>query len=165
MDPVTPHSAYFNLVIHRGVVFKMPHYALRSPLPHYLVVVNRDTEHDTTIALTVVTSKVEKSIERAKASGCPPSTIVEFGPQDYRELTLPSCIDCNDVKVLPSSELERVIRENPSCSCWDFPASLLERVTEGILDSPRVPETIKSLVRPRPPTPAPVNSPPAAPPH
>ena len=126
----------------------MRHSTLTSPLPHFHVMVNLNPLKDEVIALAVVTSNISGRRARAAAFGQPPETIVDFGPADYPVLDHPSCIDCNDVKRMRASDLDRAVNARPSISRPDLPASVLDRVVVGILASSRVAEDIKALVRP-----------------
>ncbi len=146
MVPV--RSPLLRLTLRQGSVYKMPHRALTSPLPHFLVVVNRSPVSDEVLLLTVVTSNIDLRREFAVVNGDAPETIVVFGPDDYAELDHVSCIDCNDVKVMRAEEFEQAVRTNPSAPCLDLPSSVLDRVVAGILASGRVRKDHKALVRP-----------------
>lgn len=148
MVPV--RSARLRLTLRQGTVYLMSHRGLTSPLPHYLVVLNQNPLSGELLVLSVVTSNVAFRRERASVRGQPPETIVEFGPSDYPVLAHPSCIDCNDVKIMSASEFERCALSRSSNPKADLPSPILARVVAGILASSSVSEAVKALVRPSP---------------
>src|SRR4051794_14673110 len=82
------------LTLRTGSVFYCTDRALTSPEPHYFIVVNSNPLDQHVLVLTVVTSQVEK-VKRWRRDL--PGTVVEIGPSDYPELSVPSIVDCNSV--------------------------------------------------------------------
>lgn len=128
----------------------MPHRGLTSPLPHFLVVVNRVPLRDRLIVLSVVTSNVALRRKIAAAGNELPETVVEIGPADYSPLSHLSCIDCNQLQTMSATDFERTVLSGSAVSELDLPAPVLARVVAGILASSRVSAEIKALVRPNP---------------
>lgn len=136
--------------IRQGAVFMMQHRDVRSPLSHFLVVVNRDPLSDEVLLFSVITSNVDKRKQLAESRNQPPQTIVDFGPSDYSPLSHQSCIDCNDLKTLSAEEFEQILLMRSAAQRDDLPPAVLSRVIAGILASPLVKGRYKALVSPHP---------------
>ena len=96
--------------LREGSIYYFTHRPLTSPEPHYFLVVNSDPITQRVLLLSVVTSKVEKVKIRRKSC---PETLVELGPADLPGiLTLPSIVDCNDLKEIPLGEFNTRFKQN-----------------------------------------------------
>lgn len=132
--------------IKQGDVFYGPNRQLTSPLPHYLIVLNRSPNDDECVVLEVITSQVEKVRKRVRLQGHPASTIVYIQPSEYPPLTKPSVVNCNDV--LHKVSLELFLEDIKGCSRKPgLPQELFDRIIAGILESPAVSDEVKSMLK------------------
>lgn len=108
----------------------MAHRNLRSPMPHYLIVLNADAGSDVVIVLSVISSQIEKSRARAELRKYTPGTLVECSPEDYWPLRKDSIIDCNACMAVPAHLFRRDIVSGTRCA--NIPSDLLRRILEGV---------------------------------
>ena len=114
----------------QGAVFYMAHRNLRSPMPHYLIVLNADAGSDTVIVLSVISSQIEKSRMRAALRRYAPGTLVECSPTDYWPLRKNSIIDCNTCMPVPAHLFRQDVVSGTRCA--NIPPDLLRRILEGV---------------------------------
>ena len=143
---MTPEQI-LRLTLRQGTVYYMQQRSVTSAKPHYCIVMNASPLTDELIVLSIVTSNVEMRKDRARLTGERPETIVEMGPADYPELSLPSCVDCNDVKRGDASQFRSDVSRAAAVPCRDLPPGVLERIVAGILLSTQVDDRVKDLVR------------------
>ena len=131
--------------LRQGSVWKMPLLSITEP--HFLIVLNKNPLSGKLILLSLITSKVQKRLEIILKTGKPLSTIVQFGPEEYDELDRPSCVDCNTLKSVDASFFDHAVDLPNAHPCNDLPAPLLKRIIDGILESPGVSPSLKTLIR------------------
>lgn len=139
MDPA------LRLTLRQGTVYFMVHRSVNE-IPHYFIVCNSAPLQAQVIVLSVVTSQVDKRKNFALRQGESPETIVDLSPDDFPELTKPSCVDCNTVKVCEFSQFVEDIKCNVIRNCADVPPAIMERIKRGISMSKRVDGFVKALV-------------------
>src|SRR4051794_36998480 len=83
------------LTLRPGTVYYFIHRGLNSPEPYYFVVVNSKPMEDQMLVLAVASSKIAAVKQRRRTM--PLGTLVEIGPAEYREFSMPSIVDCNRV--------------------------------------------------------------------
>ena len=132
------------LVLRRGSVFYFQHRHLKSPEPHYLIVLNTVPLTDRCLVLAVPSSQVDKVRQRRQDQ--PAVTLVEVSPADYPDFTKPSIIDCNSLLELDRQTLGRQLDAEPRAQRRDLPAPVLEAVIAGVLASRLVTGEQKRLV-------------------
>lgn len=128
-----------------GTVYYFQHRDLTSPEPHYFVVVNSNPLDDQVLLLAVASSKIN-SVRQRRAK-MPPETLVEIGPADYSEFTLPSIVDCNVVFRRSHAELVAEWQAGRMKPKNDMPPAFLARIQAGIKRSPQVEDETKALIR------------------
>ena len=115
------------------------------PKPHFFVIINRHPEMDNVTYFVSCTSKID--IQKKRCKGHPPETLIEIDQTDYKELTVKSAINCNDVKGRTQDDLvERVNRHKISFSKSPIPDSILKRILAGVKASIVVEEKVKKLL-------------------
>jgi hypothetical protein len=132
------------LTLRGGSVYYFADRALTSPEPHYFVVINTRPLDQHLLALLVITSQVEK-VKRWRREL--PATYVEIGPSDYRELSVPSIVDCNTVFRRSVRELVEKIESRQVAYRSDMPRVVLEQLRAAVCASPLVEDEVKALVR------------------
>ena len=130
-----------------GSVYYFQHYALKSPEPHYFIVVNATPLHDSALLLVVSSSKIEKV--KARRYNLPLETLVLVTHQEYPEFPgQESVIDCNTIIECPHSVLLEKRWENKLGKLNDLPRPILEKVINGIHISPMHKPAVKILIPP-----------------
>lgn len=127
----------------RGAVFYMPSRELKSPLPHYLVVLNANAETDKYIVLSVITSQLEECRRRTEKRKYAEGTLVECSPADYPVLSKSSMIDCNACIGCPTFLFRQDLKT--ATRCMNVPQELLERILDGVRLSKTKPKIKKLL--------------------
>lgn len=132
------------LTLRGGSVYYFADRVLLSPEPHYFIVINTRPLEQHLLALLVITSQVEKVKRRRRGL---PDTCVEIDPADYRELSVASIVDCNNVFRRSVRELLEKIEARQVVYKSDMSKSVLEKLRAAVLASPLVEDEIKNLLR------------------
>lgn len=133
------------LSLRTGTVYYFEHRELSSGESHYFIVLNSDPMNQKVLLMSVITSKVENQERRIKRAGHPEETLVKFSSEDYGELRVESCVNCNKIFSKPLAELVVQwphIKKTP----LDLPAGLIEQIIAGVEMSPEVSEEEKALI-------------------
>ena len=126
-----------------GSVYCFQARELKSPEPHFFVVVNREPVSTKVLLLTIVSSKVEKVRFRNRERL---HTVVEISPKEYDEFKMFSAVDCNVVLEKPLAELAGLVKRKEVRYHKDLPPEIFVKVKNAILSSPLVPDELKSLL-------------------
>ncbi|MEN8254743.1 MAG: hypothetical protein ABFR33_04655 [Verrucomicrobiota bacterium] len=146
MPPDLPFP--LNLTLRSGTVYYFEHRGLHSTEPHYFIVINANPQSDKLLIMTVGSSRVDNV--RKRRHGLPDETLVIVDPSEYADFSKPTVIDCNQVFELSREELVQKFKTKQLRSHNDFPASVLEKIWQGVRISPRVDEVHKQLIPPAP---------------
>ena len=130
----------------RGTVYFTQHREVTSPAPHYLIVLNTDTDNAPYIAFGVVTSGIELAKKRVARIGQPPETLVFITPSDYPELDHDSVVDCNDPVKMTKWEFDVSFAQISATRRSDMPEHICKAIVEGVKASSLVPKNIKKLL-------------------
>jgi len=141
--PEEPLPIELRLGLRAGSVYYFQARELTSAESHFFVVVNRDPLGTRLLLLTIVTSKVEKVRLRNRQR---PDTVVEISPAEYRDLKMPSAIDCNVVIEKPLTDLVGLVRRREVRYHRDMPPAIFAKIKAAILASPVVEEDFKQLL-------------------
>ena len=136
---LTPYG--MDMTIRRGTVYYFRHST--SPHPHYFIVVNANPQGDKLLLLTIVTSKVD-NLKEMRASH--PQSVVEIGPEDYSELSVPSAVDCFKVREESKAELIAKINEQFKRHHDDMPEAIVARIVTAVKGSPGVSNDQRKLL-------------------
>ncbi len=98
--------------------------------------------------MAVTTSQVDRAERRIERTQMPQETLVYVSPDEYSEFTKPSCINCNQLFSRSIAEFQALKRSGQVRGNRDVPATVLQRIIDGILASPQVSEEDKAKVRP-----------------
>ena len=132
------------LSLREGSIYYFEERSLKSPQPHYFIVVNSDPLTQHVLVLGVVTSQVESVKLRRKTC---PETLVELSPHLFNILKKASIVDCNDLKPIPLAEFSaRFVRKEIHYFEKDLPAALRKALRKAIHASKIVPAEMKGLV-------------------
>lgn len=80
--------------IQPGSVYYFPDEELSSNEPHYFIVLNHSPSDDMVLLLVCSSSQIEKV--KRRRSGLP-GTCIEIAMSDYKDFTVDSIVDCNNV--------------------------------------------------------------------
>ena len=142
-------SPNFNLlrkfVLRCGSVFYGHIAGITSPEPHYVILLNEAPHSDSSFALVVASSRVERVELLRRRFGADTIAEIEVGTEPF--LTKPTYINCNDVKMLEV----KYIREKYECrqlKCLDEALSetSLKQIITCVHNSPAVSEDKKRLL-------------------
>lgn len=133
-----------NLCLRRGAVLYAVARHVASPKPHYLIVLNNRPYERAGIVVSIVTSKIENRIKRAARLGSPETTIVMLPSGCHPCLSKNSAVDCNEVAAIPFSDLRSFTSGNFKSP--DLSEEFLQRIIQGVLDSPKVQPHIKKIL-------------------
>lgn len=151
MDPLPP---LFRLTLRPGTVYYFVHRKLTSSEPHYFVVLNANPLTDSVFVMAIGSSQIDKV--RKRRVSMPPETLVEVSPAEYKEFSMQTIVDCNQVFELPREELVAKYQAREIGNKCDMPASVFAKIIAGVESSPRIDEGRKKLLRnlPKPSFPA-----------
>ena len=140
-----PPEAAIKATIKPGSVFYFPEETLSSIEPHYFIVINVNPLTDHELILACASSQIQKTKRRRKYY--PPETVVEITSSEYKDFPTNSVIDCNRVIL---KTLEQVIQKRSESKLIlkeRMETSLVNKLRQGVLTSPRVENKIKALLR------------------
>ncbi len=112
-----------------------------SNTPHYFILLNNNPKFDEVLVLVYATSKVEKVKQRRR--NCPKQTLIDIMPEDYRDFTLPTIIDCNTVIELNPLKLIEKLENKELRICEKMPFKHFNLIKSGVLTSRMVEGRIK----------------------
>lgn len=139
-----PGSTALRFSLKQGNVFYFVDESF-SDIPHLFVVLNKDHENDKEIYFVSFTSKID--IQRKRCKGHPEETLIEIDQADYKELSIKSTINCNDVKHRAKTDLvEMVDKHRVSFHKSPIPNDLLRKILAGVNASIVVEKKIKKLL-------------------
>jgi|SRR3989338_2612204 len=144
-----PPSIRIPLCIEQGSVFNFFvdfGDSRRQSKNRYFVVLNRNPKTDAILILVTSTTQTQKRKEFVRKSGITEKTIVEVKAKEHPAFTSNSVFDCNEVFEVKMNDLIRRIQEGGSMNYPRFSEGLLKRIISGIIESPRVSESIKNLL-------------------
>ena len=133
-----------NLFLQRGTMFYATSRSVTSPTPHFFIVLNKKSYEQTGIVVSVVTSQIENRKKLAARYGFPASTIVTLPRGCHPCLTKDSAVDCNFVTVVSFKEMCGFGAKDFRTP--DFPHEYLQRIIQGVLESPKVSDEIKAMI-------------------
>jgi len=137
-----------NLTLRSGTVYYFEHRSLHTGVPHYFIVINADPQLDKVLIMAVGSSQIEKT--KLRRRNMPEETLVEVDPSEYSDFTKPTIIDCNQIFELSREELVQKYRMKNLRAHQDFPAAVMDKIWQGVRNSPRVDEVHKQLIPPEP---------------
>ena len=135
----------FNLFFRRGTVLYMCHRALKSSEPHYFIVLNNPPYEGRKVVMSVVTSQINTLRERIKLLGFSELTWVELFKDCYPHLTKHSAVNCNDLLIVSCDEAVGYPVKHVKSP--DFPQKYVSLMIRGVLNSPKVADEVKELLR------------------
>lgn len=140
-----PPEVALKSTIKLGSVYYFSEESLRSPEPHYFIVINKDPHEDKIIFLVCAQSQITKVKQLRK--NCPPETLVEINPKQYTGFRVDSIIDCNNVWGKSIDQLvDKLAREELKLKP-EMDVPLVKRLRAGILCSPLIERRIKVLLQ------------------
>lgn len=134
------------LGLRQGTVYYMAERGLSSVEPHYFVVLNKNPLGSKIVLLLVASSQVEKAKGRISRKKLPPESLVVIDQTAYDDFTKESCIDCNKLFTKSLEELCEQWRKKEIRPHKDLPRALVEKLIEGVMASPLIPEEDKALI-------------------
>jgi len=135
-----------------GSVYYFHEDTLHSTEPHYFIavlvvdVIPSDETTDETVLLVCASSKITKV--KRRRSGFPEGTLVEISPTEYTEFSVDSVIDCNVIWQKSVSELVQKLSRRELLLKAKMKAGLIKKIRKGVLISPTVERSVKSLLKP-----------------
>lgn len=111
---------------------------------HYFTVINKNPSSDAIILLLCGSSQIEK--KRLWYSACPPETLVIVKPSQYRDFSLPTVINCNNVFEVTIQHLIKKHADGLLELKADMSMAIVEALRRGVLASPLVELRIKAML-------------------
>jgi hypothetical protein len=128
-----------------GSVYYFPEEAFSSSGSHYFFVLNKNPTGKPAIFLVHASFQIEKV--RARRKTCPPNTLVELGPSDYKEFTRPTIVDCNEVYVKTIDQIIRTLEDGKLLIMPEINQDIINKFVAGVLNSPLVEKRIQVSLR------------------
>lgn len=128
-----------------GSVYYFVDESLKSSEPHYFIVLNYTPLEDHFLLLVCSSHQISKV--KWRNINNPPSTLVEISPSEYDDFTKQSIIDCNSVFARSIQQLRKKLESGQLKLKSVMPTHLLEKLRKGALDSPKVAESLKRIIR------------------
>lgn len=139
-----PEDIRFKSTIKQGSVYYYIDRSIRSPEPHYLIVVNKDPINDGVILLVCASSQVDK-VKRMRKN-LPLTTLVEISPEEYTSFSKPTIIDCNEIIERTIEELIDKLKTRDLKIREEMNFSIVRRLRLAVKDSPLHSEELKDLI-------------------
>ena len=138
-------DSLLRFTLRSGSVYLFQHRDLFSEKPHFFVVLNLNPCCDEFLVLTVVSSQIESVKTRRR--NLPSDTLVEITPAEHGDFTLESIVDCNTVFRKTRQELLLKLQSGQAFEKTPMPADILYKIRQGVLTSPLIEDSVKSLLR------------------
>lgn len=136
-----PPEIQIKSTIRVGSVYYFSEESLKSPEPHYFIVLNINPHDDTIIFLVCASSQINKVVNRRKT--CPKSTLVKITPTQYPDFKVMSIVDCNNVFERTVDQLIEKLASNKLRLKTDMDVDLIHQLRRGVIDSPLIEKRIK----------------------
>ena len=133
------------LCLRAGTVYYFCDREVRSPEPHYFVVINRSPVEDGIILLAILTSKVDRAMARNIDN---PGAVVVISRSEYSPpLECDSAIECTHLfRRTPQEIVDKMARNEIGYFQPDLPRGLLNRIRRALLASEAISDHEKALI-------------------
>lgn len=128
-----------------GSVYYFVDDALKSSEPHYFIVLNFTPLVDQLLLMVCSSHQISKV--KWRNINNPPSTLVEISPTEYNDFSKQSIVNCNTVFANSIQQLIKKLESGQLKLKSVLPNHLLEKLRQGVLDSPNVAEALKRIIR------------------
>ncbi|MFA6602135.1 MAG: hypothetical protein WCT02_04775 [Candidatus Paceibacterota bacterium] len=133
--------------ITRGSVYYFEDGDLSSTEPHYFIVLNKNPKTEEVVILACASSQVEKRKQVAQRLGFSAETLVIVLPDEYKEFTKETVIDCNRVFEKSAETLIEKLNQGKLRVCTEqMPEKVVKKMIVGILASNQVSKNIQSML-------------------
>ncbi|MBI4323460.1 MAG: hypothetical protein HY596_04200 [Candidatus Omnitrophica bacterium] len=134
-----------------GAILRFPFRGSGQPHYHVLLLLPTDEER---LIFVVASSKVEERKKARDLPNIPTHTLVEINIRDFEWVTKPTIFDCNSPELIHEVQLLECIRPfDEQGKKWEYGTvgnGLLEKLLNGVQDSPVADKRIRAMVRMRP---------------
>lgn len=134
----------------QGAVYLMRHRSVKSPKPHFVVVMNESPDSDVLILFTVVTSKIDNVRKLLQKTGAEHYTAVDLSPKSESFLSVDSIVNCNDCKECSRDDFIADISSCPDAKhMGSVSAASLSNMITAALASRQVKPAQKHMISPQ----------------
>jgi hypothetical protein len=131
-----------------GSVYYFEEERLKSPEPHYFIVLNKTPKNDSVLFLACASSQVEKRKSAIRALGFSPETLVTVDPGEYDGFPKATAVDCNTVfEKTTLSVIDKLANKKLRICSSVIREAIMAKITNGVLLSAQVSEDIKRYIR------------------
>lgn len=118
---------------------------LNTAVPHYFICITQTLEES--IILVCTTTQFKKRANYIEKVGLPFSTLVRIKPNAENGLIQESYVDCNSYFMYEQEEFRRMYEQDNIDYKGIIDEAVFDELMRGLLDSPKVEENIKELIR------------------
>ncbi|MDO9547352.1 MAG: hypothetical protein Q7J65_00080 [Candidatus Marinimicrobia bacterium] len=129
--------------IQPGSVYYFPDEELSSPEPHYFIVLNHNPSDDMVLLLVCSSSQIEKV--KRRRSGLP-GTCIEIVMSDYKDFTVDSIVDCNNVFKRSINHLVNKLTSGDLKIKSEMNFAIVQRLRSAVLNSTLVSREDKQML-------------------